>query len=247
MYFHPQVSIVVKCTSNSDPCTFHQQWQRSTCIVVNERMKFTMSKRLKHISGWTPLVFCSLFLAALLVACGAATSSSTATPAPTAPPSPTPTPVPMTTFAGNGFTMSYPQAWQTNRSGAHLVTWTNSTGTTKMSITIVPDPNGSISADSLVDAAVKAAVVPMKNPQTESVPPTVTVGGASWSQKSVSGTQRLNAADTVIQAVVLATVHPGNTPTSKGYTIVYSAPKSNFAQANTAYFQPMLQSLKFQP
>ena len=195
MYFHLQVSIVVKYTSNSEPYAFQQQWKRSTCIVVNERMKFTMLMRLKHISHWTTLALCSLFLAVLLVACSGPTSGapsgSTATP--------TPTPIPMTTFAGTGFTMSYPTNWQTSRSGAHLVTWTNSTGTMKMSITIAPDPNGSVSADSLVNAAVKTAIVPLKNSQTESVPPTVTVGGASWSQQSISGTQRLNAADTVVQ------------------------------------------------
>jgi hypothetical protein len=153
----------------------------------------------------------------------------------------------MTTFAGTGFTISYPQEWQTSRSGAHLVTWTNSTGTTKMSITVVPDPNGATSADALVETAVKAAVVPMKNPQTVAVAPTVTVGGEPWSQKAVSGTQRLNAADTVIQAVVLATVYPGKTATSKAYTIVYSAPQSMFSQENATYFQPMLQSFKFVP
>lgn len=206
-----------------------------------------MLMRLKHISRWTTLALSSLILAVLLVACGGATGGSTTTPTPTAPPpTPTPTPMSMTTFAGNGFTMGYPQGWQTSRSSANLVTFTDSTGTTKMTITIVPDPNGAVSANSLVNTAVKAAKLPLKNSQPESVPPTVTVAGKSWSQQSVSGTQRLNAADTVIQAVMLANVHPANTLASKGYTIVYSAPKSTFSQANTAYFQPMLQSFKFQ-
>ncbi len=207
-----------------------------------------MLMRLQHISRWTPLALCSMLLAALLVACGGTTGgpTSTTTAAPTTPPSPTPTPVPMTTLAGNGFTISYPQTWQLSRSGSRLVTLTANSGTIKLSIATIPDPNGAISADSLVNTAIKAVKVPLKNEQTESVPPTVTVGGVSWSQQSVSGTQRLNAADTVIQAVVLATVHPGNTLTSKGYTITYSAPKSMFSQVNTIGFQPILQSFKFQ-
>jgi hypothetical protein len=207
-----------------------------------------MFMRLKHISRWTPLALCSMLLAALLVACGgtAGSPTSAATAAPTTPPSPTPTPVPMTTLAGNGFTINYPQGWQLSRSGSRLVTLTANSGTIKMTITTIPDPNGAIGADSLVNTAIKAVKVPLKNEQTESVPPTATVGGVSWNQQSVSGTQRLNAADTVIQAVVLATVHPGNTLTSKGYTIMYSAPKSMFSQVNTTGFQPILLSFKFQ-
>jgi hypothetical protein len=153
----------------------------------------------------------------------------------------------MTSIAGNGFTMNYPQGWQISRSGAHLITLANSGGTDSFSITVTPSPNSAISADTLVNTAVKAQMVALRNAQKVSVPSTVTVGGASWSQQSVSGTQRLNAANTVVQSVVLATVHPGNTPTSKSYTIVYRALQSAFAQANTSYFQPMLQSFKFQP
>ncbi len=214
-----------------------------------------MLMRLNHISRWTPLALCSLLLASLLVACGGTTGSSTSTTSPssttsstsTVPPSSTSTSASMTALAGNGFTISYPQGLQLSRSGSRLVILTDSTGMIKMTIAIVLNPNGAISADSLVNTAIQAQKVRLKNIQTESVPPTVTVGGASWSQQSVSGTQRLNAADVAIQSVALANVHPGNTLTSKSYTIVYSAPKSMFSQANTTYFQPMLQSFKFQP
>ncbi len=214
-----------------------------------------MLMRLKNISRWTSLALCSLLLAALLVACGGTTSSSTSTTtstpttssAPTVPPSSTSTPASMTALAGNGFTISYPQGLQLSRSGSRLVTLTDSNGTIKLTIAIIPDPKGSISADSLVNTAIKTEKVPLKNEQTESVPPKVTVGGASWNQQSVSGTQRLNAANTVTQSVVLATVHPGDTLTSKGFTIVYRAPKSMFSQVNSTYFQPILQSFKFQP
>lgn len=200
-----------------------------------------MFMQLKHTSRWTPLALCCLVLSVLLTACGGST------PAQAAPPTPAATPVPMTAVAGNGFTMNYPQSWQISRSGARLITLTNSGGTNSFTITVVPSPNSTISADSLVNTAVKSQMVILSGAQKVSIPPTVTVGGASWSQQSVSGTQRLNAANTVTQSVVIATVHPGNTPTSKGYTIVYRSPQSAFAQTNTSYFQPMLQSFKFQP
>lgn len=203
-----------------------------------------MLMRLKHISGGAILTLCSLLLvAALLAACGGTTATST--PTPTTPLTPTPTPTSMATLAGNGYTISYPQSLQLARSGARLVTLTNSDGTIKMTITAVADPNGAISADSLVNTAIATQKIPLKNVQQVSVAPTVTVGGASWSQQSVSGTQRLNAADIVMQSVVIATVHPANTAASKAYTITYTAPQSMFSQANTTYFQPILQSFKF--
>ncbi len=102
-----------------------------------------------------------------------------------------------------------------------------------------------ISADSVASTALKAAQVLLKNPQTVSVSSTSTVGGDSWSQIAASGTQRLNNQDTDVQVVVLADVHPANTPLSKSFTILYQAPVSTFSQDNTAYFQPMLQSFKF--
>jgi hypothetical protein len=152
----------------------------------------------------------------------------------------------MATITGNGYTMSYPQSWQISRSGARLVTLTNNGGADVFTITVVPSPNSTINADSIVNTAVKAQMAILKDSQKVSVPATVTVGGATWNQQSVSGTQRVNAANTVVQSVVIGTVHPGNTPTSRAYTITYRAPQASFAQTNTSYFQPMLQSFKFQ-
>jgi hypothetical protein len=59
-----------------------------------------------------------------------------------------------------------------------------------MTITVAPDPNGAISADTVATTALKAAQVLLKNAQTVSVPSTTTVGGNSWSQLSVPGTKR---------------------------------------------------------
>jgi hypothetical protein len=209
-----------------------------------EKEECIMLMRLKQISGGPALALCGLLLvAALLAACGGTTS--TTTPTPTTPPTSTPTSAAMATLAGNGFTINYPQSLQLSKSGSNRVTLTNSAGSIKMTITVVPNPNGKISADSLVSTAITAQKASLKNVQAVSVPPTVKVGGESWNQQAVSGTQRLNAADVMMQSVVIANVHPGNTATSKGYTIVSSAPQSTFSEANTTYFQPILQSFKF--
>ena len=210
------------------------------------RIKIIMLTRLKHFTRWSALAMCSLILAVLLVACGGSTTStSTPTPVPT-PTSPPATPTAATgamiAYPGNGFTISYPQTWKISRTANNLFTFTDSTGGIKMTITVAPHLSGGISADSLASAALQAV---LKNPQTVPVPSTTTVGGDSWSQKSASGTQRLNNQDTNIQVVALADVHPANTPLSKSFTIVYQAPVSTFSQDNTTYFQPMLQSFKF--
>jgi len=151
----------------------------------------------------------------------------------------------MTAFQGNSFTISYPQNWQTTTKANNIFTFADSTGTLKMTLTVAPDPNGTISADSVASTALQAAQVLLKNSQAVTVPSTTSVGGDSWSQVSASGTQRLNNQDTNIQVVVIATVHPANTLLSKSFTILYQAPVSTFSQDNTTYFQPMLQSFKF--
>ncbi len=210
---------------------------------------------LRHLSQGITMALCSLILAVLLVACGGSSINGT-TSTPTSAPASTPTLSPtstspsaatgaMTAFQGNGFTISYPQTWQINQKANNIFTFTDSTGGIKMTITVAPDPNGTISADSVASAALQAAQVLLKNAKTVSVPSTTTVGGDSWSQVSASGTQRLNNQDTDIQVVVIANVHPANTLLSKSFTILYQAPIATFSQDNTTYFQPMLQSFKF--
>jgi hypothetical protein len=216
-----------------------------------------MFTQLRYFIRWSALAMCSLILTVLLVACGgSSTSGTTSTPVltPTTPPTQAPTTPSapptaatgaMISFQGNGFTISYPQNWQITTKANNLFTFTDNTGGIKMTITVAPDPNGTISADTVASTALKAAQVLLKNAQTVSVPSTTTVGGESWSQIAASGTQRLNNQDTNVQVVVLAVVHPANTLLSKSFTILYQAPVSTFSQDDTNYFQPTLQSFKF--
>jgi len=205
-----------------------------------------MLMRLIHISRWTTLALCNVILATLLIACGAG-GGSASTSASISKPLPTPTSIRIraVTLTGDGFTMSYPRSWHITRSGNHLVTVANSTNTMKLTITVVPAPNGTVTVNSLANSGLKTAVIALNKAQTVPVPPTTTVGGETWNQASVSGTQKLNNQNTMVQVVVLATVHPAKAPTSRGYTIDYRTTQLMFNQANTTYFQPMLKSFKF--
>lgn len=85
----------------------------------------------------------------------------------------------------------------------------------------------------------------MKNPQTETLPPTTTVGGDSWVQKSISGTFTSNGQSIDVQYVWISDNHPANSANTQNFIINYGTEKSRFATSNTSYFQPMLQSFKF--
>jgi hypothetical protein len=204
-----------------------------------------MRIQLKRTFVWTTVALCMSLLAVLQVACGAAGSNATSPPSSPSPTSPPSTATSTTQIVGNGYTMSYPQNWQVTRSGTRLVTLADSANAAQFTITVIPDPNATVSADALTQTGIKAASVALKNSQTVPTESTATIGGESWKQGSVAGAQRLNNRDTVIQVVVAANVYPAQAATSKGYTIVYRAPQSTFDSMNTTYFQPMLQSFKF--
>ena len=197
----------------------------------------------KHISRWIIPAFCSAILVILLVACGSGSSGSTPTPTPT--PKPTPTAAPFSIYMGTGYTISYPRGWIVTNSSGNTVSFEDSANTYNLTIVASPDPNGVVGSGILVDAGIKAARTGLKNSQTETVSPTTTVGGETWSQKSVSGTATKSGQSIVAQIVVMADIHPANSPTSRSFVIVYGASKPLFEQASAAYFQPMLQSFKF--
>src|SRR6059058_6032716 len=110
-----------------------------------------MLKRMHYVSHGTMLALSSLMFVVLLVACGSSSTSGTTSTPTLAPTSTSPSAATgaMTAFQGNGFTISYPQTWQINQRANNIFTFTDSTGGIKMTITVTPDPNGTISADSV--------------------------------------------------------------------------------------------------
>lgn len=201
------------------------------------------------ISARSMVATCSLVLvlALALAACGSATSTSGSTPTPTSPPATSPTTstsATMTTYTGNGYSIDYPQGWKVNAAGNNVV-FTDPTGIYSLTLVIAPNPNDTVSSDTLVNTALQLATSTLKNPQTVNVPTSTTIGGDTWAQKSVAGTATIGDQTGTVQVVVASDNHPANSPSTNSYTITYQTLQATFAAANSQYFQPMIQSFKF--
>jgi photosystem II reaction center protein PsbP len=203
-----------------------------------------MVSRIKRTPQRAMPASCCMILALLLVACGGGTTS---TPTPTPQPSPTPSPTPtpgLTVYTGNGYSIGYPQGWKVTPNGIQ-VAFTDATDVYNLTIVVSPNPHGIVDASTVANTSIEAVKKTMKNPQTETLPPTTTVGGDSWVQKSITGTETSNGLSVDVQLVVISDNHPANSANTQNFTIIYATKKSLFASANTSYFQPMLQSFKF--
>lgn len=198
---------------------------------------------------------CSLVLVVALAACGGSTTTSGSTPTPTATTAAAATPTVasttttstttnLTTYTGNGYSIGYPQGWKVN-SGGNSVVFTEPTGIYSLSILVVPNPGGAISADTVVNTGVQVATGALTNTQTVNVPASTTIGGDSWVQKSIAGTSSAAGQTGTVQAVVASDNHPANSPSTNSFTITYQTLQATFDAANSQYFQPMLQSFKF--
>jgi hypothetical protein len=205
-----------------------------------------MVSRFKRTPHRVMPVFSCMILALLLVACGGGTTS-TPTPAPTPQPSPTPSPTPtpsLTLYTGKGYSISYPQGWKVTPN-SHGVFFIDATNVYSLGIGVNSNLDGIISANTFANDSISGTKKAMKNPQTETLPPTTTVGGESWVQKSITGTGPSNGQSVDVQVVVLSDNHPAKSANTQNFTIVYATEKSLFATATTSYFQPMLNSFKF--
>jgi hypothetical protein len=208
-------------------------------------MKYMVS-RLQPTPHRVMPVCCCLILALLLVACGGGTTS---TPTPTPPPQPSPTPSPtptpgLTVYTGKGYSISYPQGWKVTPI-SFGVSFTDATGVYNLAIVVSPNPNGITTASTVANKSIEEGKKRMKNPQTETLPPTTTVGGESWVQQSISGTETINGQSVDAQVVLMSDNHPAHAANTQNFTIAYGTAKSVFATATTSYFQPMLNSFKF--
>ncbi len=158
-------------------------------------------------------------------------------------PRPSPTPA-LTVYRGNGYSIGYPKDW-TVTPGDHEVTFMGASGLYTFIAGAHPNPGGSVDASTVASKSIAAVKATKKNPQTVPLPPTTTVGGDRWVQKSISWTETSGGQSTNIQVAVISDNHPAASATTQNFIIVYATEKSLFAMANTSYFQPMLQSFKF--
>ncbi len=196
------------------------------------------------------LFACSILLFLLLTACGTigAPSSSTPTPSSTAAVTPTTaatsTAANLTTYTGNGYTIGYPQGWKANASGNSVV-FSDPNSIYTLTLVVAPNPGGALGPDTVVNTSVQGVTATLKNTQTVNVPSSTTIGGDSWTQKSVSGTSSATGQVGVVQLVVASDNHPANSASTSSYTVIYGTLQATFDAANGQYFQPMLQSFKF--
>jgi hypothetical protein len=197
---------------------------------------------------WMPprrgAVFCSLLLALLLVACAAGTPSTPSATPPSKPSLPaTPTPA-LAVYTGKGYSIGYPQGWKVTPSGKQ-VDFADATQLYHVTILVEPNPGGALDVSTVVNASIDQVKKIMKNPKGESLPPTTTVGGESWVQQSISGTETSNGLDVDLHLVVLSDNHPAHAPNTQSFTIIYGTTNSGFATGDRSYFQPMLKSFQF--
>ena len=202
---------------------------------------------MKHVTRRMSLALCSLVLVVLLAACGGTggIAASTPTPKPTPTPSPTPTPA-VTVYAGDGYTISYPQDWKKSTSVVQ-VTFQDSLGVNALGVAVAPNPNGIAQPGTVLNTTLEAGVkgVNMTNTSPANLPASVTLAGETWMQKGTMGTASKNGASSSFEVVVLAVNHPANAPNTKLFELVYAGPLVGSTLLDAQIFQAMLASFKF--
>lgn len=180
-----------------------------------------------------------LLLTVLFAACGLSGSTSTATP------TPTPTASALTTYKGDGFTIGYPAGWTVSTQQGGIVTFTAPQGAASLYVKAVPNPNGILPSDVVVQGGLQVFKARAKNYNAMPLPSSTTVGGDTWSEGAATGDVDISGQSVNVQTVVIADNHPAKAVSTKAYTIVYATGSQVFDLANQGYFQPMLQSFKF--
>lgn len=189
------------------------------------------------LPGFLSITGC-LLLMFLLSACDLF-GGSTATPTPTSTPAQT-----LTTYTGDGYSISYPQSWSAKGSG-NLVTFSDPLGATAFIIEQFPDPNGAISSSTAIDQGVNALQRQGKNFKKVDVAQTVSLNGVTWDQRALTSDATQNGQTTNIKFVILSNNHPASALNTKTYLLTRSAPTQLFDLADQQSFQSMLQSFKF--
>ncbi|HEX7734166.1 MAG TPA: hypothetical protein VF458_04870 [Ktedonobacteraceae bacterium] len=201
--------------------------------------------------GWRGvLMFCFLALVVFsLAACDDQASASAPTVIPSSPQAVLSTPPPVATvtfqlYSGSVFSLQYPQGWVT-RSAGTVVSISDASGTYNLTVNLQPNANGKLSANQLAEANVASVKAVLTSPQSVTVSPTVTLAGATWSQRAVSGTTLSNGVQVEREVIILATNHPPHTAGTRGVVLIYMGVKQSFSQASSTYFAPMLRTFTF--
>ena len=153
----------------------------------------------------------------------------------------------MKTFVGTGFTVSYPEGWTAIEKGRGQVMIVNQQVGQAGTFSIGINPaGGQVPAAAMIQFA-QIGFMALPHYQKIDIAPKATVGGDSWDQIAATGDVPVTGQTQLVsyESVVLADIHPANSPTARGFEIRYTTDASHFAQMSASSFQPMLQSFNF--
>lgn len=204
----------------------------------------------RHTLPLPILICCTIIFTILVAACS--TSGSGGTPAI---PTPTPTPTPaVNSYTGQGYTINYPKDWTYQKNtyqvaghGVPVTVLRDSLGINTITIGVLPDPNGTIPAQTAVNTAEELAGLNSsgKNYKQVSLADKTTLDGQTWNQVGATGDITQKGTTVNVKAIGLACTYPANSPTTALYIIVYGGPTATFDNTDSMDFQPTLKSFKF--
>ena len=203
----------------------------------------------------------SLFLVCLLAACSSGGSStgttsaspSASTPAPTLQATSAPTQLSsttsLTTYTGDGFSISYPQGWTVVKeaTGSVIFVDEHASATKGSHFAITLGRQELVHPTSTTLNFWQQAFMAQPHYQKVDIAPTAMVGGDSWDQIGATNDEQTSGQTRPVNAelVVMADNHPATSPTARSWQIQYTTYTNDFVQMNANLFQPMLQSFKF--
>ncbi|HKV56628.1 MAG TPA: zinc-ribbon domain-containing protein [Ktedonobacteraceae bacterium] len=166
--------------------------------------------------------------------------SPTTTPSPTITPSPTATPDSGFSFCGtacitNGFQVESPNGWQQSAPNSTAIEFNDPQQTDAYAIFKTPGATSSDAITLIKNDLTNYASNPGYTAPTSTS--SMNIGGESWTYETAS--YQLNGATEQVQ--IYATVHGGN-----AYITELQWPASQATTYYTGFFQPMLNSFKFQ-
>src|SRR5581483_2470042 len=169
-----------------------------------------------------------------------ATSAPSPSPSPSLTPSPTVTPDSGFAFCGttcinNGFQVESPNGWQQSAPSSAAIEFNNPQQTDAYAIFKTPGATSSDAITLIKNDLTNYASNPGYTAPTSTA--SMNIGGESWTYETAS--YQLNGATEQVQ--IYATVHGGN-----AYIIELQWPALQFTTYYTGFFQPMLNSFKFQ-